>query len=389
MAMTLVIVFIIPAGMCAGLSACALIRLLQLSWGSRSLQAMPDPAGMGLVSAVIAARDEGKTLLACLRSVLQQDCVSQVVFVDDHSTDNTLGLAQEVARSEPRLLVMSAPPLPEDWVGKSHALHHAAPYVTSPYVLFTDADVLMRPGTVASTVRLMEQEGLDHLSGYFRLICGRASEAICAPVLAVSAGIVHLAEASTSACGIGAFNMLKTDFYRQMGGHEAIRSAIVDDVLLAQHAKAHGARSRFLDLSACIEVRLFEGLEGFVRKVRRATVPYMAARRLLLLASSIAVMALACSMGLAPLVAGMSIFDAGRSMPAEALLGTWGLGYALGLGCVYRVRSYHNGNLAWGFLYPFAVALFGWAVASGAVSSLLRRELLWRGRGYALPGNGA
>lgn len=389
MALTLVVVLLVLVGLFACLSACALARLLQLTWGSRSLQATPDPTGMGLVSAVIAARDEGKTLLACLQSVLEQDGVSQVVLVDDHSSDNTLDLAQDLARSNPRLLVLSAPPLPEGWIGKSHALHYAAPYVTSRYVLFTDADVLMKPGTVASALRLMEDERLDHLSGYFRLLCAGVAEAICAPVLAVSAGIVHLAEARASACGIGAFNMLRTDFYRQMGGHEGIKSAIVDDVLLAQHAKAHGAITRFVDLSACVEVRLFEGLEGFISKVRRATVPYLEAQRMLPLVSGIAMIVLGSAMTLTPIVAGMMICASARVGPPAALLGTWGLGYGLGLGCVIRVRNYHSGSFGWGFLYPFAVVLFGWAVASGAVSCLLRRELVWRGRGYALPGNGA
>jgi DNA invertase Pin-like site-specific DNA recombinase len=58
---------------------------------------------------------------------------------------------------------------------------------------------------------------------------------------------------------------------RKLGGHTHIKQVIVDDVHLARLATRNVARSRFLDLSAWVSVRLFEGFSGFFRAVVRSS----------------------------------------------------------------------------------------------------------------------
>jgi MYXO-CTERM domain-containing protein len=177
--MSLVIVLLVLAGASAGLSAWALIRLLQLSRGRSPLQSTPDLHSTDLVSVVIAARDEAETLVACLSSVLEQVCVSQILFVDDHSSDGTLGLAQEMAKKDSRLLVLSAPPLPEGWVGKSHALHYAL-RLSDKYVwLYREGSLTLwpdgtPPGSSGCNCQLGEHDRTGDLAAAWLLVAGLA-----------------------------------------------------------------------------------------------------------------------------------------------------------------------------------------------------------------------
>jgi hypothetical protein len=61
---------------------------------------------------------------------------------------------------------------------------------------------------------------------------------------------------------MGAFNLLRTDAYRSVGGHEPLRLSVVDDVELGGLVKAKGFRQRCLDGSDWIQVYWQPGLRG-------------------------------------------------------------------------------------------------------------------------------
>ncbi|NIP78703.1 MAG: glycosyltransferase, partial [Gemmatimonadetes bacterium] len=105
------------------------------------------PPGPGpRVTVVVAARDEAGHIAPTVHSLLAQDYPDlEVVAVDDRSTDGTGRILDRLAARQPRLRVLHIDTLPPDWLGKNHALHRGAELASGELLLFTDADVVMRP----------------------------------------------------------------------------------------------------------------------------------------------------------------------------------------------------------------------------------------------------
>ena len=85
------------------LIARCLIAQKQMSWLSPS---SPSERLFPKISVVIPARNEEHDIVASLRSVLNQQGVDlEVIVVNDHSTDRTGTLAEEIAHSNSRITV--------------------------------------------------------------------------------------------------------------------------------------------------------------------------------------------------------------------------------------------------------------------------------------------
>ncbi len=334
------------------------------------------------VSVVIAARNEANTIEGTLRGLLAQEGVQRIILVDDHSSDHTMLIAGNLAEGDPRLCVCQAPPLPGNWVGKNHALHYGAQQATSAYILFADADVILSPDTVAMAVRAMKAEQLDHLSGYFCIQCKTVGEEICAPVQSAGAALTLFTTAKTRGAATGAFNLIRTEFYRRMGGHEQIKGAIVDDVFLARLVKTTGGRSSFVDLADRVHVRLFNGFRGFTSAVARSAFAFMKRRCILLMLAGAGL----CSLGIISValpVAGVTRAANSGFSPVGVVAAVLGcMSYTLGLVCICSVRRYHTGRMLWGIVYPLPIVLLGAATFWAGLMGLLGCRIHWRGRQY-------
>lgn len=83
------------------------------------------------VTAIIAARNESKQIAATIHSVRRH--FKNIIVADDGSTDNTSEIAKV---ADPNVMVISLPAR-----GKTAAQHSVLAEVSTPYVLFLDADV--------------------------------------------------------------------------------------------------------------------------------------------------------------------------------------------------------------------------------------------------------
>lgn len=135
--------------------------------GSRTLDEYPaePPSDAPLVSVVIPARNEGRNIDACLRSVLGSTWPAfEVIVVDDHSADGTGDLARRAAAADPRVLVIENPDLPAGWFGKQWACHNGARAARGAFLLFTDADTRHGPELLARSMNAMRVRGADLFS---------------------------------------------------------------------------------------------------------------------------------------------------------------------------------------------------------------------------------
>ena len=117
------------------------------------------------VAVVIPARDEAANIGAAVASLLAQNYPGSlhVIVVDDHSADGTA----QAAGAGDRLTVLAADPLPAGWTGKLWAVARGlrrALTLNPDYLLFTDADIVHGPDTIAGLVARAEAGGLTSSS---------------------------------------------------------------------------------------------------------------------------------------------------------------------------------------------------------------------------------
>ena len=113
------------------------------------------------ISVIVPARNEGACLADCLYSLTTQSGVSfEIIVVDDHSTDRT----REIATSFPAVKVIEAGPLPAGWTGKNNAVTAGAHAARGTWLLFTDADTVHLPGSLAAALKEAQDHGAELLS---------------------------------------------------------------------------------------------------------------------------------------------------------------------------------------------------------------------------------
>ncbi len=113
------------------------------------------------VSIIVPARNEEGVLGSCLQSLLKQTGATfEVIVVDDSSTDRTRAIAESFAG----IRVLAAPPPAGGWTGKNNALAAGAKHARGRWLLFTDADTVHLPGSLARTLEEARRESAALLS---------------------------------------------------------------------------------------------------------------------------------------------------------------------------------------------------------------------------------
>ena len=89
---------------------------------------MPNAAANGapirsaLISAIVPARNEEASIASCIESLACQTEISQILVVNDESTDKTAEIIRGLLTSIPSLRLLETQGVPEGWIGKNHAV---------------------------------------------------------------------------------------------------------------------------------------------------------------------------------------------------------------------------------------------------------------------------
>src|SRR5262249_25363516 len=160
---------------------------------------------------------------AAMRSLLALDYPNlEIIGVDDRSRDRTGEVLDRLARDDERLTVVHIDELPAGWLGKCHALHVGASRARGEYLLFTDRDVIFARQALRPAVAYVADRRLDHLCLNPTLIAGGFWEralVACFGMLFFAAFRPWLIPTRFRGayCGIGAFNLVRSDVYRAVG----------------------------------------------------------------------------------------------------------------------------------------------------------------------------
>jgi chlorobactene glucosyltransferase len=231
-----------------------------------------------LVSVVVPMRDEARNAAGIVRSVLAQDYdLFELVVVDDRSGDGTASAARAAGGDDPRLRIVEGQPLPAGWVGKPWACAQGAAAARGDWLVFCDADVRLHPAALRVLVTDAEEHDAQVVSWVGRQELGSFWERVVNPVVFFFiAGLTPLPLAQRPSSRLvavnGQFLAFRRAAYERLGGHDAVADAIVEDLRLAQAAKALlGAGYRFAWARALLSTRMYTSLrelfEGWSKNV--------------------------------------------------------------------------------------------------------------------------
>jgi glycosyltransferase involved in cell wall biosynthesis len=225
------------------------------------------------VSIIVPARNEETNLGNCLQSLVTQTGVAfEIIVVDDGSTDRT----RQIAESFPGVKVISAPPLPVDWTGKNNALIAGASAASGEWLLFTDADTVHLPGSLARALVEAKAENADILSYSPEQIVVSFAERIVMPVVfAELAAQYPPAGVRDQNSGVVAANgqyiLVRRFAYEAAGGHAVVAGEILEDVALAKAFRRAGFRIFFRYGGEAVSTRMYRSWadlrEGWIKNL--------------------------------------------------------------------------------------------------------------------------
>jgi dolichol-phosphate mannosyltransferase len=338
------------------------------------VEARPGQPASVAVSVVVPARNEATRLGRCLGMLRRDPFVTDVVVVDDESSDGTGALAATYGAT-----VVPGRPLPPGWVGKSWALQQGVEAAGGEWIVTLDADVVPAEGLVAGLVQRSMEDGWDLLSVAGRFEWGTA------PQLALHASMLttlvyrfglpgsRRRPRPTRVMANGQCMVFRRGALLAGGGLEPVRRHLSDDVALARHLAGAGWRVGFLDAGAALGVGVPETAGETWRHWGRS-LAMADATSALELTADLGVVWLAQGLPLARLLLGRAdgVDVACLVLRASALVSTR--------------RAYHRpGSSYW------ASPALDLAAATRMTTAVLRPPRSWRGRRYgsSRPGAGS
>ena len=364
----------------------------------------PEPYQWPSVQVLIPARNEAAILLDTLPSLLHQDYPGpfSVSVIDDRSQDQTASAAAAIAeqcKTRDRLRVVSGATLPSGWVGKVWALQQGAVACgfeqdsnegLPDYLLLTDADIWHAPDSLRRLVTESEAEQLALNSRLARLRCASFAERLLIPpfvfffILLYPLRWVNDPRKKTAASAGGCV-LLSSQALIRIGGFQALRDQLIDDVTLGQLVKGVGLTIRLcLSRTDVKSLRVYDTGDSIWRMVRRTAFTELKYSWLRLIGT---VVGLAVAFGLPPLffLCGLVFFGLPSVVDVEvsarlALLLMLEGGIAWGLMTAVYLPGVRFFDLrrVWGFSLPLAAMLYEAMTLDSAFRHLRKKRVDWR-----------
>ncbi len=328
------------------------------------------------VTVIVPARNEARRLPPLLASIKQQDFVPhEFIVVDDQSTDDTA----LIARSSGATVIPAMDP-GEGWIGKSRACWTGAQAATGDWLLFLDADTrLTSPDSLSRILLSFRDAGgrgslslqpyhtvvrlYENLSAIFNII-----------VMAGMSVFTPLGDKLKSAGLFGPCLICQRTDYFAVGGHEAIRGSVMDDLSLGQSFLEAGLPVHCLGGRGVISFRMYpEGIgqlfEGWTKNFGSAstlTHPLVFLLIIIWICGGFSLITL--------LIRVMSLSSTGYLLFAVFAY----LAYA-GL-MIHLARKTGNFKLPLLLLFPVLLVFFALTFFWSLYLTRIRRTVHWRGR---------
>ena len=232
------------------------------------------PATSKKISILIPARNEARNLEKLLPSLLAQDAVNlEIIVLNDRSEDDT----SAVLENFPQIKVLEGLPLPNDWLGKNWACHQLSKAATGDVLIFTDADTTWQSFTANAIAANLEIQKADAL-------CAWAAQEVTDPISRLIQPLqqwsllaflplffVPLRTFAVAVAANGQCLAFTREVYTRIGGHEAVKRSVIEDMALARAVKHKKGKFLLLNGANAISTKMYgsseEAFEGYAKNV--------------------------------------------------------------------------------------------------------------------------
>lgn len=348
-----------------------------------------------ILSVMIPARNEEDCVGECLRSLVAQEEDGwrlgtdwEILIVNDASTDRTREIGAGFASEHAGVAVMDAPKLEKGWTGKANACWAGVQKARGKWLLFTDADTIHEPGRLRLAIIEAERHAAGMLSYSPRqIVRGLAQRALMPLIFADLAATYTPAKvndpASRVAAANGQFLLVRRDVYEMIGGHAAVKGAVLEDVELALLVKRRKLGLRFRYAPEAVAARMYRSLgamvEGWTKNLALlfGNAPMLAGIRLLQLGVLIGVPALIWFLWwLRTTHPAMNTGVLGTPMATAALVLVW----VRALWGVYGRVAKSNFPFRDCVLAPLGIPLYAWLLWRSWFRVTVVKRVVWKGR---------
>ncbi|MEM9083585.1 MAG: glycosyltransferase family 2 protein [Planctomycetota bacterium] len=355
------------------------------------------------VAVVIPAHNEEELIAACAQTLACQDFPGElrVIFVLDRCSDHTERVLRETVGDDDRFEIIVNEHCPDGWAGKVHACHVGsvrARELDADYFLFADADCAFEPECIRAAVAMIRRRRVGMLSLLPTLANDRTFERLDQP----AAGVellrqfpLHRVNRRTKPKRFanGQFMLFSAEAYETIGGHEAVKDSILEDLAFARLAVDVVPRVRIGVLMAdgLLRCKMYESRAEFQRGWRRIFIEaaYCQPRELRKHAWR-----LRLSGVVFPIAAPLA-FAAGAIV---ATMGDKPLAYALGIAggsatfmfffAMFVIYRFQGVPLLWAPLYPIGAFSVSNILARAARDLATGKPTEWGGISYQRPRDG-
>lgn len=340
----------------------------------------PMPESLPRLDIVIAACNEADTLERAISTLLQQDYPGlEIIVVNDRSTDRTRDIIESLARKDFRVQPVHVEHLPAKWLGKVHALHLGTQRSRGEWILYTDADIHFRPGTLRKAMALAISRKAEHLA----IMPMPKTNSFWLDVVIKAFGLLfmeatHAADlerpGSDAVIGVGAFNLVKKSALDRTEGFEWLRMEVGDDVGLGLLLKNSGAKSRLMvslrDVSLTWYTSLGQMFRGLEKNMFGVAARYQMARMVIYV-----------------VLIWATIFSPLVAVIYSGVPYLWIFGLAAGLLLVMaalRVKKRHGQPWPPLLLIPIGQLIISLILLRSGILCMWRGGIIWRGTLYPL-----
>jgi cellulose synthase/poly-beta-1,6-N-acetylglucosamine synthase-like glycosyltransferase len=320
------------------------------------------------------------------------------VLALDRCTDDTAAIARAGISGDERFEIIEIDACPDDWAGKVHAVKEGVRLsrgaVDSEYLLFADADTVFSPECIASALALMRQRQLEMLSLLSTLIyetgLARVVQTAAAFELMRQFPLKRVnAARNRRAFANGQFMVFTRSAYEAIGGHEAVKSALLEDLAFARLVRDKAFNAGVFLAHGLLHCDMYADWPQFKRGWKRIYTE--AAERSVARLSSWAtqirwvgtvfpLLTLGCG-----LLGAMSI--AGDVAIGSTLLALFLIATVVWVGALTRISLLSHAPVWTGPLHIIGAWLTANLLSEAAADLRLHRPTSWGGREYSLGGD--
>lgn len=251
----------------AALGSAAIVWIARVFAVRRFRRAHPPLAPIGAsaigaaapkISVIIPARDEEKNIGHCLTHLFKEDYPNfEIIVIDDRSSDRTSHLLENLKKLSPvPMKIIRIQKLPAGWTGKNYAMHTGSKAASGEWLLFTDADTTHTPYSLSTAVKAMWVYKTDLLTLAPEAESVTFWEKTVQPIAIGSLAVWFKAEELAN----GQFLLVNRAVYEAVGGNEAVKDKVVEDIELARKMRRSGFKTEFSNGTKLYRTRMYTSL---------------------------------------------------------------------------------------------------------------------------------